>query len=213
MIKVLGKIPDKVYVACSGGVDSMVAVDFIRRGKRDVIPLFFNHGDEESDKAEALIRKLFGDTAKYGKITRPRKKGEGQEEYWRNERYNFFSNFTDRQVITCHHLDDQVETWIFGAVRGKPKLIPYINGNTLRPFILNEKSEFYAWAARNNVEFLEDAVNLDTTFARNQIRHKVLPELYKVNPGLKTVVRKKVLEMYNTGSVYIQLGHEGSINF
>ena len=46
MIKIQGKIPRRVTVAVSGGVDSMACLDFLRR-KHNVIAAFFHHGTEQ----------------------------------------------------------------------------------------------------------------------------------------------------------------------
>ena len=56
MIKLQGKLPHRVYVACSGGVDSMAAVDFLSR-KHDVFVLHFNHGTEHGHKAMQFVEK------------------------------------------------------------------------------------------------------------------------------------------------------------
>ena len=56
MIKLQGKLPRKIYVACSGGVDSMAVVDFLNR-KHDVFVLHFNHGTEHGNKAMQFVEK------------------------------------------------------------------------------------------------------------------------------------------------------------
>ena len=54
MIKLQGKLPHRVYVACSGGIDSMAIVDFLSR-KHDVFVLHFQHGTEHSNKAFEFV--------------------------------------------------------------------------------------------------------------------------------------------------------------
>ena len=56
MIKLLGKIPDKIYVACSGGVDSMAALSFLNNKKRDVAVAHFDHGTEHGIRAQKSQR-------------------------------------------------------------------------------------------------------------------------------------------------------------
>ena len=56
MIKILGKIPRRVTVACSGGIDSMSVVHFLLQGKRSVDLAFFNHDTLHSRKAEDFIK-------------------------------------------------------------------------------------------------------------------------------------------------------------
>ena len=56
MIKVQGKIPRKVMLAVSGGVDSMAALDFLRRN-HNVEVFHFNHGSEYGKRSEDVVRR------------------------------------------------------------------------------------------------------------------------------------------------------------
>ena len=55
MIHITGKIPKRVAIAVSGGIDSMAVLAFLRRS-RDVVVLDYNHGTPYAPKAEALVR-------------------------------------------------------------------------------------------------------------------------------------------------------------
>ena len=55
-LKILNRIPNKVAIALSGGVDSMVCLDFILKGKRDVLALHFNHNTESSNLYEDFVK-------------------------------------------------------------------------------------------------------------------------------------------------------------
>lgn len=195
MIRIGGQIPHNVYVACSGGVDSMAVLSFLM--SRPIKPrvAYFNHGTEHSRVTESFVRKFCEDNAlslTIGHITRERDPRESLEEYWRNERYAFFHKL-DLPVVTAHNLDDCIETWIFGALNGAPKLIPYSNKNVVRPFRQTEKAEFISWCTRHNVAWAEDLSNRDVSYARNRIRHNIIPEAKIINPGLNKVIRKKLI--------------------
>lgn len=195
MIRFLGKIPNKCVVAFSGGVDSVAVVDFLLNGRKQVDLAFFHHGTKSSDDAQQFVENFAvtrGLNLKCGSLTRDKLLEESQEEYWRNERHKFFSTF-DQRVITAHHLDDAVETWIFTSLHGKSRLIPYSSGNVVHPFLVTQKSEFISWCQRKNLEWSEDTSNADVRFMRNLIRHKIVPEALKVNPGLHKVIKKKYL--------------------
>jgi tRNA(Ile)-lysidine synthase len=197
MIRFLGKIPNQCTVAFSGGVDSVAVVDFLLNGKKQVELAFFHHGTKTSDEAQFFVEQ-FADRRclklKIGNITRHKSPEESQEEYWRNERHKFFSSFTN-QVITAHHLDDAVETWIFTSLHGESRLIPYSSGNVVHPFLITPKSEFVSWCERKRLSWMEDDSNNDLRFMRNLIRHRIIPEALRVNPGLHKVIKKKYLEM------------------
>lgn len=199
MIQIQGKLDREVYVACSGGVDSMAVVDFLMKNHR-VNLLFFHHGTETSKEAFEFLNSRYEPSIAYGGLKlevgglyRSKFKTESWEEYWRTQRYEWFHSF-DVPIITCHHLDDCVETWIFTSLNGEGRIIPYSNGNVIRPFRANRKSEFTTWCRNKNVPWVEDSSNEDVKYMRNFIRHEIVPKALVVNPGLHKVIRKKVLE-------------------
>lgn len=199
MIKINGDIPNKIYLACSGGVDSMAILDFLRKGKKEVIVCYFDHGTKHSKDVwvnlknycdENGIKTIYG-----GGSPRPKLKDESLEEYWRNIRYEFLHSL-DSDVITCHHLDDVVETYLFTSFHGNAKLISYRNKNVIRPFLGTRKSEFIKWCKDKNVPYWDDKSNFDVNFSRNRIRHNIIPEVLKVNPGIHKVVKKLLDKSY-----------------
>lgn len=184
-MNIITPIPNELYLACSGGVDSMVALHFLQRAGRDVRCLYFNHGTEHGDISESFLFKLLGPQLTVGHIDGVVPKGRSREDFWRERRYQFLDQFVDRPVITCHHLDDQIETLIQGFVHGVVgKTISYQRGNYLRPFLRVAKSIILDYACRHSVQFLQDPSNSDVGYTRNRIRHNIVPELLKVNPGL-----------------------------
>lgn len=193
MIKLLGKIPSgKFGVACSGGVDSMAVLDFLVNGRHNPTVLYFNHNTKHGDEAEEFIKKYCKNNNLELIIDRtdivPK---SNKEKVWSDLRYSFFEKF-DFPIITCHHLDDCVETYIFSCLRGFQSVIPYKRKNVIRPFLLNEKSKFIKWCKNKKVPYIEDETNSQTEHSRNKIRHNIVPESLKVNPGLKTVVKKMI---------------------
>ncbi len=199
MIKLQGKVPRKVYVACSGGVDSMAALDFLKR-KHDVFVLYFNHGTDYGFKALEFVSNYCADND-IGFLTnvtgqeREKQARESQEEYWRSIRYDWLERCTERQIVTGHHLDDCVETWVMSSMHGTGKIIPYSrNERVLRPFRLTRKRDLELWASLNNVPYIEDDSNTDTCYTRNYIRHTMMPNVLRVNPGIHKTIAKKVRE-------------------
>lgn len=198
MIRLLGKIPEHITVACSGGVDSMAMLSFL--GKRHkVTAAFFHHGTGTCEKAQELVKdatQRMGMHLVFRRIeTLVPPRGLSQEEHWRNERYRFLESLVGT-VATAHHLNDQVETWLWGSCHGTPKLIPYRRNNIIRPFLLVEKSELERYCRREGVEWLEDASNQDVRHRRNLVRKEMVPVAQLVNPGIAKVIRKKVLQQF-----------------
>jgi len=197
MIKIQGKIPRQVMVAVSGGVDSMAALDFLRRNHA-VEVFYFNHGTEYGERAEDLVRRYI---MKYdlpfqirGIAQGTKPKRMSKEEWWRDERYKWMDLFSQHHlpVITCHHLDDCVETWVWSSMHGTGKIIPYRRNGVIRPFRQTRKRDFELWAAMHNVPYLEDDSNADTCYTRNYIRHEMMPHVLRVNPGIHKTIKKKV---------------------
>jgi tRNA(Ile)-lysidine synthase len=173
MIKIQGKLPRKLYLACSGGVDSMVALDFLRRNHQ-VTVLHFNHGTEHGRKAEdwltgyCMVNEIPMIRGDIGYDTIP--PGNNREAWWREKRYRFFEGYPGHPVVTAHHLDDCVETWIF------------------------TKRDFELWAAMHKVPYIQDDSNEDIHYTRNYIRHKMMENVLAVNPGIHKTIAKKVRE-------------------
>jgi tRNA(Ile)-lysidine synthase len=199
MIKLLGKVPNNISVAVSGGVDSMFALDFLNNGRRSIRVLHFNHGTEHADEAEKFVREYCCSKSipcVVGSIEAQKDDGVSWEEYWRNQRYSFFEQHNDRPIITAHHLNDAIEWWIFSSLHGESKLIPRNNEkyNVIRPFLLTPKSKMTAWAERKSVPFLQDPSNFSREHMRNVIRHDIVPTASLVNPGLEKTISKRLLD-------------------
>lgn len=197
MINLFGNaVNSDVIVGCSGGVDSMFAAHFLAQKRyRNVHLLFVHHRTEDSEKAMNFLSKHALDETgaksfrvEYIEAEAP---DSSKEDFWREQRYNIFKA-QELQVVTAHHLDDCMETYLFGALNGTPKVIPYQHKNVVRPFLLTRKSQMVDWCKRKNVKWVEDSSNQDTKYMRNRIRHSLMPEALAVNPGLHKVVARKV---------------------
>ena len=198
MLRILGKIPRRVTVACSGGVDCISIVHFLLQGKRKVDLAFFNHGTQHSNKAEQFVKE-YAAKNKLVLCVSGVKGYRGKrsfEEFWRDERYGFLESLKSKFIVTGHHLDDVVETWLMSAMHGNPKLIPYKRNNIYRPFLPTERKAFLLYAQRKGLEWIEDPSNKDTNYMRNYTRHNIIPHALKINPGIRKTIRKKILETY-----------------
>lgn len=197
MIKLQGKLPRKIMIAVSGGVDSMAALDFLRRN-HEVEVFHFNHGTPNSRLAEDCVRQYVDQydlpfqVRGISEVHKPKKMS--LEDYWRQERYAWIDMFADNHlpVITCHHLEDCVETWVWSSMHGTGKIVPFTRGNVVRPFRQTRKRDFQLWANLNNVKYVEDTSNTDTSYIRNYIRHEMMPHVLRVNPGIYKTISKKV---------------------
>jgi tRNA(Ile)-lysidine synthase len=197
MITLQGKLTRKIYVACSGGVDSIAALHFLSRN-HDVTALHINHNEGNSDDAEKVVHTTcnnLGIKLLSKRVTSTCPVRCSLEEFWRNERYSVFHSISDT-VVTAHTLEDCVETWIWSSLHGMGKIIPYYNRNVVRPFRLTPKLQFINWAKKHNLDWVEDNSNTDLSLTRNYIRQVMMPQVLFINPGIATTIKKKVQQDY-----------------
>jgi len=193
MIQLLHKLPRTLTVAFSGGVDSVAVLDFLSKN-HEVDAAFFHHGTDNSDNAFDFVWNFCRDrdiTMTVGYIRNEKPKELSWEEHWRNERYAFLENF--EYVVTGHHLNDCIETYIWSTMHGTPKVIPDTRKNVHRPFLLNPKQEFIDWCNRKELNWCHDYSNENTDYMRNYIRKYVVEHAYHINPGIEKVVKKLIL--------------------
>lgn len=187
---------DTVVVAFSGGVDSVAVAHYLIRKLKNVELAFVHHGTDNSEIAYNNTVVKFADEhdcklhVNYVDTNVP--KSASCEEFWRNERYNFFHQF-ECPVVTAHHLNDCVETWVWACMHGNPRTIPYSNKNVIRPFRLLTKQRFMNYALEYGLYWSDDMSNNDTKYMRNFIRHEMMNNVKVVNPGIEKTVRKLIL--------------------
>lgn len=126
--------------------------------------------------------------------------GNSPEAAARRARYGALTKLLldDERLLTAHHRDDQVETFLLRMLRGagphglggiEPRR-PFGRGWLVRPLLDVSRHALVAYAGEQNLSWIEDPANIDTKFDRNFLRHRVLPVLHERWPGLgETVAR------------------------
>lgn len=199
MIRLLEKIPETVGVAVSGGIDSMVTLDFLQNTRRDIKVIHVNHGTNHAPHALKFVKEQAEQRGLEFWVNREdvytSDIKNNKEEAWRNMRYEYFHGFPF-PIITAHHLDDCLETWLFSSFNGTPKTIPYQRDNVIRPFLLTKRDDIVDYACKNDVDYIYDMSNSDLSYTRNYIRHNIVPDVLTVNPGIHKMIAKMVRERY-----------------
>ncbi len=188
----------------------MAILDFYRRGNKKFTVAYFDHGTGNAEKALPIIEKYVRKHNLYlqvGHIEEPKPPQMSPEEFWRTQRYKFLCSLPDGDiVITAHNLGDCVEGWLFSTIHGTPKLMQaqtilssYGEQSKilLRPFLTNRKENLIDWCKRHEVKWYEDKSNQDVNYPRNRIRHCLIDECLKVNPGLFNTIKRKILKMHD----------------
>ena len=118
------------------------------------------------------------------------KNAEGSlEENARDARYKALQDAAKNcdAIVTAHHAGDQAETIYMRLRRGTTlaglrgiqeiRAVPGHDITIFRPFLHVTREELLTYARKNNLEWREDESNDDVTFARNKVRHDLLPHL------------------------------------
>lgn len=100
-------------------------------------------------------------------------------------------------IVTAHHLNDSVETILYNFTKGsgiKGMLgIPALNGRVLRPMLFATRQDIDAYYVQEELVHREDASNAESGYARNWIRHQVVPNLQKLNPSFEHTVERNLV--------------------
>jgi len=205
---------DIIYVALSGGPDSVCLFDLLDKLKGklgfDLRACHYNHKirGKASDRDEEFVVKLCRDRGvNLIKESFRGKKVIKNELEAREVRYAFFENFLEKargaKLAIAHNCDDLAETLIFRLVRGSGprgiKSIPQVRGKFIRPLLNFEKNEILKYLKSEGLNYCLDATNDNTKYKRNYIRHFIVPGLQKINPKATLNIRKfaKLVEEQN----------------
>lgn len=108
----------------------------------------------------------------------------------RELRYNWFYELVRKEnfdyILTAHHADDTIETFLINLTRGTGLEgltgIPSQNEKVIRPLLAFSQQEIADFAEKNNISWREDSSNASDYYLRNKIRHKIVPLLKELNP-------------------------------
>ena len=190
----------KLLIAISGGIDSVVLTHLLSVLNFDISLAHcnFNLRGQESDLDEEFVIQLgeklnlnlFKIHFKTEEIAKSNK--QSTQVAARELRYNWFQKIIKQNsfdyVLTAHHADDNLETFLINLTRGSGldgfTGIPEKNSNIIRPLLRFSRETILAYAKNNKIDWREDKSNASTKYIRNKIRHKILPVLKEINPSL-----------------------------
>ena len=182
---------NRVIVAVSGGADSVCLLHALRELEMNVAGVaHFNHKlrDEESEADERFVAALARRSGIpfYRAAARIGERGGNLEQAARRARREFFQGLmrdgAGDRIALGHTQDDQAETVLFRILRGSglaglAGIHPVTEDGFVRPLIQVTRKDVLQFLKARRIEWREDRTNQDARFARNRIRHGLLPEL------------------------------------
>ena len=189
---------EKILIAVSGGLDSMTLTDLCLKSNYDISLAHCNFSlrGDESDSDEIFV-KDFGSTHKITVYTKKfdtkaylENFNQSTQMVARELRYNWFRDLQEKYnfkwVLTAHHADDNLETFLINLNRGSGieglKGIPVVNNSFVRPLLIFNRQDLLSYAIKNNLKWREDCSNSSFDYQRNLVRHKIIPVLKEVFP-------------------------------
>ncbi len=194
---------DKLLLAVSGGVDSVVLCELCKQAGYDFVIAHCNfqlrgaesNRDEKFVKEVAkkynakLVVKRF-DTEKYATDNKLSIQVAARE-----LRYEWFqeiiqdSAFNIQYILTAHHANDNIETMLMNffkgtGINGLKAILPK-QAKIARPLLFAGKEEIISFAKEHKLEFVEDSSNASDKYTRNYFRNKLIPGIKEVFPQVE----------------------------
>ncbi|MFB6344796.1 MAG: tRNA lysidine(34) synthetase TilS [bacterium] len=204
---------NEILVAVSGGSDSMTLLDLLRRLGDSLgftpVPVHVNYRFHDQSNRAFDILADYCDTHGLGlvgkSIRQPgvhREAAEGLEARARSIRLEFFKQqaqrFSSDGIFLAHHRLDQVETIIMNVGRGcgpgaLAGMSPAVDHGALilyRPLLKTPQRRIKEYVEDRELNYIDDPSNENERFARNKIRHTLIPEWRTAQPAPVEAVSK-----------------------
>ncbi|MBQ6772204.1 MAG: tRNA lysidine(34) synthetase TilS [Bacteroidales bacterium] len=212
---------EKVVLALSGGIDSMVLADLLLKTKVQFVAAHCNfhlRGDE-SDGDEKFVNDFFEkndiqcfvkhfETEKFAK-----EQGLSIEMAARELRYAWFEELRQQlgynKIAVAHHADDQAETFFINLLRGAglrglKGMLPQ-NGVVIRPLLWASRELIHQYAIENQIVWREDHTNAESVYLRNKIRNQLLPVFDELHPEARQGLYKSLEHLSAENELYREL--------
>lgn len=196
---------DRILIAVSGGVDSMVLTDLIHKlgYNLGVAHVNFQMREKGSDLDEQLVAETAAKlkvpfyVTRFDTVDYANEKGISTQMAARDLRYQWFSELKEKhgyqKIATAHHINDVLETMLLNLTKGTG--IAGLHGilpkrdSTVRPLLFADKELIINYAKNTGLMWREDPSNESNHYQRNIIRNQVVPILRLINPSLEEATR------------------------
>ncbi|MFL9925835.1 tRNA lysidine(34) synthetase TilS [Herbaspirillum lusitanum] len=221
-------------VAYSGGLDSSVLLDvaaaYARQHHLKLFAFHIHHGlSIHADQWLAHCRQrcqLAGIAFDSEQVALQARDKSGVEEAARLARYAALGRLSLRHevdiLLSAHHQDDQAETVLLQLLRGSgvaglsgmdafntaPGLLGSEALTIARPLLSFSRAQLESYAQHHALPHIEDESNADTRYARNNLRHRVMPALAASFPGFQERFARTAQHAASAQKLLIELGQQ-----
>ena len=207
----------KLLIATSGGIDSVALTHLLHllQFKISLAHCNFRLRGIDSDTDEIFIKteaeqlKINCFTTSFNTEAFAKKNGISIQMAARELRYNWFEEIRKNNhfdyILTAHHADDNLETFLINLSRGTGldglTGIPAVNNSIVRPLLPFSRKEIITFVKNNNLLWREDKSNTETKYLRNKLRHDIIPLLKELNPNFITSFTKTIENLQGSKQV------------
>jgi tRNA(Ile)-lysidine synthase len=208
---------DKLLLATSGGIDSVVLAHLLKAGEFSFALAHCNfqlrrpdsNFDEEFCRQLAKTLNVDFYVKHFDVKTHQKKSKQSVQMAARELRYTWFKELIENQsfdyLLTAHHANDVIETLFINLMRGTGinglKGIPEKAGQIVRPLLAFTKEEILAYATEQAISFRLDKSNLEEKYERNFLRLNILPALKKLHPQFEKTMLQNVANFKEEGAI------------
>jgi len=198
----------KVLAAVSGGIDSMTMLHLLHGAGVETVAAHCNFGlrGDESNHDEDFVKRVAEKSGiqclikHFDTLAYAAQNGLSTQIAARELRYSWFHELAASEgfdaIATAHHRDDRIETMLINlargtGIRGLTAIRPSI-GKIIRPLLFASRNDIEVYAKSHGVAFREDASNATDVYARNYIRHHIVPGLEQFFPGMRQAMERSM---------------------
>ncbi len=208
----------KVLLAVSGGVDSMVMLELFRRSNFNFGVAHCNfqlraaEADGDQDFVDVHCRKhnIPFHTVSFNTTEYAQEQKLSIQMAARELRYNWFDRILKQEnyqlIATAHHKGDVVETFFINLSRGTGirglSGIKTKNGELIRPILFANRKQIDAFATDQNILFREDSSNASVKYLRNKIRHDIIPAFEEMFPNYSDTVLANIERLKEVEEIF-----------
>jgi len=206
---------NKIILAVSGGVDSMVMLDLFIKSNISIIICHCNFKlrGSESDNDELFVKEIAAkqnliiETISFNTTQYAKENKLSIQESARILRYKWFEEIRKKHngsyISIAHNADDNRETFFINLIRGTGVAglagISEKKNYIIRPLLQFNRNEIVNYAQVNSIRYREDSSNSEDKYLRNNIRLNLMPLINSISNDFNTKLSENIdiISKYN----------------